>query len=441
MTPSARIQTVIELLDAIWSGNEPADRLMDAYFRKRRYAGSGDRRVVNAAVYDVMRHRGRLDWWIARTGLSMEPGPRTRVIAELAVEKKSSPQDTQALFSGVKHCPEVLTPEECALAEALYGRPLSHGDMPLPVSLEYPDWMDRSLQALWSDRLAVEMSALNQPAPVDIRVNTLKTSPDAVRRSLKEGFVESEPTPLSPIGLRLTGKARLAGTSAFKQGWIEVQDEGSQLIALLSDARPGMDVVDFCAGGGGKALALAASMGVDGKMDGRLTACDISAYRLERMAPRMKRAGVGNIRTQTVAALDDDWITKNAGTMDRVLADVPCTGTGAWRRDPDARWRSTLDDLDDKIAVQQRILGMAATLVKPGGRLIYATCSLLQEENERQLAWFLEHHGNFQALPIDEVWAETVGGPPPPPGPSLRLSPASTGTDGFFCAVMERNST
>jgi len=441
MTPSARIQTVIELLDAIWSGNEPADRLMDAYFRKRRYAGSGDRRVVNAAVYDVMRHRGRLDWWIARTGLSMEPGPRTRVIAELAVEKKSSPQDTQALFSGVKHCPEVLTPEECALAEALYGRPLSHGDMPLPVSLEYPDWMDRSLQALWSDRLAVEMSALNQPAPVDIRVNTLKTSPDAVRRSLKEGFVESEPTPLSPIGLRLTGKARLAGTWAFKQGWIEVPDEGSQLIALLSDARPGMDVVDFCAGGGGKALALAASMGVDGKMDGRLTACDISAYRLERMAPRMKRAGVGNIRTQTVAALDDDWITKNAGTMDRVLADVPCTGTGAWRRDPDARWRSTLDDLDDKIAVQQRILGMAATLVKPAGRLIYATCSLLQEENERQLAWFLEHHGNFQALPIDEVWAETVGGPPPPPGPSLRLSPASTGTDGFFCAVMERNST
>ncbi len=239
----------------------------------------------------------------------------------------------------------------------------------------------------------------------------------------------------------MTGKARLAGTSAFKQGWIEVQDEGSQLIALLSDARPGMDVVDFCAGGGGKALALAASMGVDGKMDGRLTACDISAYRLERMAPRMKRAGVGNIRTQAVAAQDDDWITKNAGTMDRVLADVPCTGTGAWRRDPDARWRSTLDDLDDKIAVQQRILGMAATLVKPGGRLIYATCSLLQEENERQLAWFLEHHGNFQALPIDEVWAETVGGPPPPPGPSLRLSPASTGTDGFFCAVMERNST
>ena len=439
MTPGARMQAVIELLDAIWSGDEPADRLIDAYFRKRRYAGSGDRRAVNESLYDVLRHRGRLDWWIARTGSDLEPGPRTRVIAELALEKKSSPQDTQAIFSGAKHCPEPLTPGEDALAEALYGRPLSHGDMPASVSLEYPEWMDKSLQASWSGRLALEMSALNQPAPVDLRVNTLKTSPDAARQSLKEEFVDSEPTPLSPIGLRLTGKARLAGTTAFKQGWIEVQDEGSQLIALLSDARPGMDVVDFCAGAGGKALALAASMGVDGKMDGHLTACDISAYRLERMAPRMKRAGVEKIRTQAVAAQDDTWITNNAGTMDRVLADVPCTGTGAWRRNPDARWRSTLDGLDDKIATQQRILKLSATLVKPGGRLIYTTCSLLQEENESQLAWFLEHHGDFQALPIDGVWAETVGGPPPPPGPCLRLSPASTGTDGFFCAVMERN--
>ncbi|MBL4690453.1 MAG: RsmB/NOP family class I SAM-dependent RNA methyltransferase [Rhodospirillales bacterium] len=438
MTPGARMQAVIELLDAIQSGVEPTNRLIDAYFRKRRYAGSGDRRSVNETVYDILRHRARLDWWIARTGSEQAPGPRTRVIAELALEKKSSPQDTQAIFSGATHCPQPLTPGEHALAEALYGRPLTHGDMPAPVTLEYPDWIDKSLHAMWGDRLAVEMSALNQPSPVDIRVNTLKTSPDAARRSLKEDFVDTEPTPLSPIGLRLTGKARLAGTSAFKNGWIEVQDEGSQLVALLCDARPGMDVVDFCAGGGGKALALAASMATDSEMDGALTACDISGYRLERMAPRMKRAGTDKIHTQVVAARDDPWITANLSTMDRVLADVPCTGTGAWRRDPNARWRSTLDGLDDMIAVQQRILGIAASLVKPGGRLVYSTCSLLQEENERQLAWFLEGHADFQALPIDGVWAETVGGPPPPPGPSLRLSPASTGTDGFFCAVMEK---
>ncbi|NQV82283.1 MAG: RsmB/NOP family class I SAM-dependent RNA methyltransferase [Rhodospirillales bacterium] len=440
MTPGARTQAVIELLDAIQSGNEPTDRIIDAYFRKRRFAGSGDRRSVNQTVYEILRHRARLDWWIARTGSQLEPSPRARVIAELALEKKSSPQDTRSLFNGAKHCPEAMTPFEDALAEALYGRPLSHGDMPPHVTLEYPEWMDRSLQALWSERLAVEMSALNQPAPVDVRVNTLKASPDAARQSLKEGFVDSEPTPLSPIGLRLSGKTRLAGTTAFKNGWIEVQDEGSQLIALLCDARPGMDVVDFCAGGGGKALALAASMGLVGECNGRLTACDISAYRLERMAPRVKRAGLEEIQTQVVAAQDDPWVTKNERTMDRVLADVPCTGTGAWRRDPNARWRSTLDDLDDKVALQQRILGMTAGLVKPGGRLIYTTCSLLQEENERQLAWFLERHADFQALPIDAVWAETVGGPPPPSGPCLRLSPASTGTDGFFCAVMEKKS-
>jgi 16S rRNA (cytosine967-C5)-methyltransferase len=302
--------------------------------------------------------------------------------------------------------------------------------------------MDRSLRALWPERLAIEMSALNQPAPVDLRVNTLRSTPDAARRSLKDDYIEVEPTPLSSIGLRLTGKARLAGSTAYRKGWVEIQDEGSQLISQLTDARPGMKVVDFCAGGGGKTLALAAAMGTgkdgEGVIDGRLWACDISDYRLERINPRLRRAGAGKVRTKVIAALDDPWVGKNAARMDRVLADVPCTGTGAWRRDPDARWRSSLDGLDDMIAVQQRILTMAQTLVKPGGRLIYATCSLLQEENERQLAWFLENHTDFQALAIDQVWAETVGGPPPPTGPCLRLSPASTGTDGFFCAVMER---
>ena len=438
MTPGARMQAVIELLEQIWSGEEPIDRLTDVYFRKRRYAGSGDRRSIHATLYDVLRHRARLDWWIGRTGSSLEAGPRTRIIAELALEIKSSPQETKAIFNGATHCPAPLSDPEAELAEALYGRPLTHPDMPSPVALEYPDWMDRSLKTLWPERLAVEMSALNQPAPVALRVNTLQSTPDAVRQSLKDDYIEVEPTPLSSIGLRLTGKARLADSTAFKKGWVEVQDEGSQLIAQLTGARPGMKVVDFCAGGGGKTLALAAAMGTDGAIDGRLWACDISDYRLERITPRLNRAGADNVRIKVIAALDDPWVNKNAGRMDRVLADVPCTGTGAWRRDPDARWRASLDSLDDMIVAQQRILNMAQTLVKPGGRLIYATCSLLQEENERQFAWFLENHTDFMPLAIDQVWAETVGGPPPPTGPCLRLSPASTGTDGFFCAVMEK---
>ena len=438
MTPGARMQAVIELLEQIWSGEEPIDRLTDVYFRKRRYAGSGDRRSIHATLYDVLRHRARLDWWIGRTGSSLEAGPRTRIIAELALEIKSSPQETKAIFNGATHCPAPLSDPEAELAEALYGRPLTHPDMPSPVALEYPDWMDRSLKTLWPERLAVEMSALNQPAPVDLRVNTLQSTPDAVRQSLKDDYIEVEPTPLSSIGLRLTGKARLADSTAFKKGWVEVQDEGSQLIAQLTGARPGMKVVDFCAGGGGKTLALAAAMGTDGAIDGRLWACDISDYRLERITPRLNRAGADNVRIKVIAAVADPWVNENAGRMDRVLADVPCTGTGAWRRDPDARWRASLDSLDDMIVAQQRILNMAQTLVKPGGRLIYATCSLLQEENERQFAWFLKNHTDFMPLAIDQVWAETVGGPPPPTGPCLRLSPASTGTDGFFCAVMEK---
>jgi 16S rRNA (cytosine967-C5)-methyltransferase len=298
--------------------------------------------------------------------------------------------------------------------------------------------MDRSLSQLWGDDLARQMSALNQPAPVDLRVNLLKATREQAHASLTSEFIEAEPTALSPIGLRLMGRPRLAGTAAFRKGWVEVQDEGSQLISLLVGAHPGMRVVDFCAGGGGKALAIAGAMADAGAVHGEIWACDISGFRLERMIPRLQRAGAEAVRTKVVAARNDPWVDENAGTMDRVLADVPCTGTGAWRRDPDARWRFTPDDLDDLMGVQQRILGMAARLIRPGGRLVYATCSLLQEENERQFAWFLENHSDFRALPIDEVWAETVGGPPPPSGPCLRLSPASTGTDGFFCAVAER---
>lgn len=438
MTPGARTQAVIELLDQIWSGDEQADRVADDYFRKRRYAGAGDRRAVNAMMYAVLRHRAKLDWWIERTGSGLSAGPRTRIIAELALEEKSSPEDTKALFSGATHCPAVLSPDESILAEQLYGRPLNHADMSDPVTLEYPEWMDRSLRTLFGERLAREMSALNQQASVDLRVNTLKSTPEAAMASLRQEHVDAEPTPLSPIGLRLTGKTRLAGTTAFKKGWIEIQDEGSQLVALLADAQPGMTVVDFCAGGGGKALALAASMARDGQIEGDLWATDISGYRLERMLPRLQRAGAEKVRSRVVAARNDDWIADNAASADRVLVDVPCTGTGAWRRDPDAKWRFTPDDLDDMLAQQQRILGTAQTLVKAGGRLIYSTCSLLQEENERQLAWFLNNYEEFQALAIDKVWADSVGGPPPPEGPCLRLSPASTGTDGFFCAVLQR---
>jgi 16S rRNA (cytosine967-C5)-methyltransferase len=284
------------------------------------------------------------------------------------------------------------------------------------------------------------MSALNQPAPLDLRVNTIKATPEEALARLQEDYVTCAPTPLSPLGIRVDGKVRLGGTRAFKDGLVDVQDEGSQLVSLLVGARPGYRVVDFCAGAGGKTLALAAQMADAGKIAGQLFALDISKYRMDRMVPRLKRAGAMTVKRRVIAAIDAPWIEEFTGTADRVLCDVPCTGTGSWRRNPDARWRFTPENLAEIRETQQRILTDAAKLVKPGGRLIYVTCSLLQEENEQQLAWFMEHDPRFQPLSIEDVWAKTVGGPPPPSGPSLRLSPASTGTDGFFCTVLERQS-
>ncbi|MEK9722790.1 MAG: RsmB/NOP family class I SAM-dependent RNA methyltransferase [Rhodospirillaceae bacterium] len=440
MTPGARLQAAIELLTQVWDGASPPDVVADGYFRRRRYAGSGDRRAVSERVYNVLRRRARLDWWIARTGLDLAADARTRTLADATLADRLAPDAVAALFSGARHCPAPLSAAEAELVEALYGRPLDHRDMPRPVAFEYPDWMDTSFARLWGDRLETEIAALNQPALVDLRVNTLKATPEQAHASLASAFVEAQPTPLSPLGLRVEGHPRLGGTEAFQQGLVEVQDEGSQLLAFLVGARPGMTVVDYCAGAGGKTLALAADMAVDGQVVGRLFACDVSANRMERMQGRIRRAGAFGVKRRTIAASDDNWVAENAGRADRVLVDVPCTGTGTWRRDVHAKWRFQPTDLAELQDRQRRILAAATSLVKPGGRLIYATCSLLQEENEQQLAWFLAEYPRFQPLSIDAVWAETVGGAPPPPGPCLRLSPASTGTDGFFCAVLERHS-
>ena len=267
--------------------------------------------------------------------------------------------------------------------------------------------MDRPFRALWGDKLEQEMSALNQVAPLDLRVNTIKGTPEDALARLQEDYITCAPTSLSPLGVRVEGKVRLGGTRAFKEGLVEVQDEGSQLVSMLCGAKPGMTVVDYCAGAGGKTLALAAAMADEGRLSGRLFALDISRYRMDRMTPRLKRAGAVQVRRRAIAAVDEPWVEEHKGFADRVLIDVPCTGTGSWRRNPDARWCFTPERLAEIRENQQRIMLSAAELVKPHGRLIYVTCSLLQEENEQQLAWFVEKKPEFQPIPIDEVWSET----------------------------------
>jgi 16S rRNA (cytosine967-C5)-methyltransferase len=306
--------------------------------------------------------------------------------------------------------------------------------MPRAVANDVPEWLQPYLERVFGKSLEREMSALNASAPIDLRINLLKTDRKTARRALAAEGVATEPTPLSPVGLRLNKRAPLSGLTAFKDGLFDVQDEGSQIAALLAGARPGMRVVDFCAGAGGKTLALAAGMANRGK----LVACDVSARRLERAARRLRRAGVGNVERRTLASERDKWIKRHAGGFDRVFVDVPCLGTGTWRRNPDAKWRSRPEDLAELVERQQQILRSAARLVRPGGRLVYATCSLLREEDEAQSETFLADAPDFSLVPAARVWEQTIGGNSPGGEDYLFLTPARHGTDGFFIAVFER---
>jgi len=313
---------------------------------------------------------------------------------------------------------------------------MEHADQPAWVRGNLPEWLVAELEAAFGAALAEELAALNREAPLDLRVNTLKTDRVGALAALAADGLEAAPTPLSPLGLRLSARATLPATAAFRDGLVEVQDEGSQLAALLVDVRPGQAVCDLCAGAGGKTLALAAAMA----NQGRLLACDVEATRLRPMAPRLRRAGVDLVETQVIAAEDDGWPTDPTESFDRVLVDAPCSGSGAWRRNPDARWRLDPETLAGFAPVQDRLLRGAARLVRPGGRLVYVTCSLLPRENADRVAAFLAEHGDFRPVPIGEVWPHAVGGAPPADGPFLTLTPARQGTDGFFVAILERTT-
>ncbi|WP_316977559.1 RsmB/NOP family class I SAM-dependent RNA methyltransferase [Shumkonia mesophila] len=437
MTPAARLAAAIELLEAIGRAGPPIEPVIDGFVRSRRYMGAKDRRAVTGRAFAVLRALRRLDWHLARAGRDT-PTARRRALAGLLLTEALSPADAAALFSGEGHAPAPLDAEETALAEALAGRSLDDPAMPGPVRLEYPDWLDGPLGRAFGPRLAAEMAALNAPAPLDLRVNTLKATPEAARQALSAEGVESEPTPLSPIGLRVAGRAALPTTRAFRDGLIEVQDEGSQIVALLAGARPGMTVIDFCAGAGGKTLALAAAMGEAGRPMGTLWALDVEGRFLKRLTERAARAGAAAIRTHALEGEADPWLAAHAGLADLALVDAPCSGSGVWRRHPAARAWLTPERLADLMARQCQALEAAAGLVRPGGRLVYATCSLLMEENEDRVGDFLAAHPDFQMVAVADAWATALAAPCPATGPTLRLSPATTGTDGFFAAILER---
>ncbi|MGA8194242.1 MAG: RsmB/NOP family class I SAM-dependent RNA methyltransferase [Acetobacteraceae bacterium] len=424
MTPAGQIAAAIELLAAIdATPARPADGIANDYFRARRFIGSSDRRAISDRVWRIFRTHRRLVWWLAD-----KQTPRLLVAASLLLDGGGM-VDVETTFTGGRFGPAPLAPSEQLALRRLQGRALNHASMPDAVRLEMPDW----LLPLLSPRLdTAELMALLEPAPLDLRINLLKATREEAAAALAAEGLEATPTPFSPWGLRIEGRRQVTTGPAFRAGLIEIQDEGSQLVAALTGARPGLRIADLCAGAGGKTLALAMMM----QNRGQLVACDVSAARLDAAVRRLRRAGVHNVERHLIEA-GDKWSKRRAGTFDRVLVDAPCTGTGTWRRNPDARLRLTEADLAELLPKQAAILDQAATLVRIAGRLVYATCSLLSEENEDQMTAFLTRHPGFALVPLARAWE---GGAPPNPGDFLSLTPARHGTDGFFAAVIERRT-
>ena len=418
MHPNALLDLTTELLRAVLRLDAPADGVVSAFFRQHRGLGPRERHALAETTYTVLRQR-LLFQHLAQSG----SGPLERRLAALAWQG-SDPSLRSAL----------TPPEQAWLAQV---SAVDRASLPDKLRHNLPDWLAGPLREQLGDDFWPLAASLGEPAPLDLRVNTVKSKRDDVRGALAAAGIPAEDTPFSLWGLRLQGKPAVNKLDLYTQGAIEVQDEGSQLLALLTDAKRGEMVVDFCAGAGGKTLALGASM----RNTGRLYAFDTSGHRLEALKPRLARSGLSNVHPAQIAHERDDRIKRLSGKIDRVLIDAPCSGLGTLRRNPDLKWRQSPKSVAELQVKQAAILAGAARLLKVGGRLVYATCSLLAAENEVIAeAFSAERSADFELLPAQTVLetarvpraAELVS------GPYMRLWPHRHHTDGFFAAVWQR---
>ncbi len=417
MTPAARIQAAIEILEGFQSTALPADRFIRDWFRMRRYAGSKDRAAVAERVFAVLRHRASFAWRMH------SEAPRALVLANLLADGVQLP-DIDALFNGAGYGPKPLSDDERARL-----LPEPRGEPPLCAQGEFPAFLEQELSRSLGAALLDEMRAMQARAPVDLRVNTLKATRDEVLVLLRRDGFDAAPTPHAPHGIRIPprhGLAQLRRHAAFENGSFEFQDEAAQIAAALCGAQPAERILDLAAGAGGKALALAAAM----QNRSEIVASDIDAGRLLQIAQRAARAGVTIIGTQTDVP---------DGPFDAVFIDAPCSGSGTWRRQPEQKWRLTPARLAELTALQGRLLDLGAVRVRSGGRLVYATCSLLACENDDRIGHFLAGHPGVAVRPAAEIWRE-IGHAAPPPGMGefFRATPCTTGTDGFFAAILVR---
>ena len=425
MTPAARLAAAIEVLDRIAAEAAPADGVLKAWGRDHRFAGSGDRRAIAERVYQALRGQARARAWLGQDGRALVLNSLVAEVAEL-----------EPLFAEGGHGPAPLTVDERSRLKSVPSWPdyARAGVQP---------FVAEALKARFGDDWIAEGEALTQHrAPLDLRVNALRGGMEAAVRLLAQDDFKAEPTPWSAWGLRLpAGQSRdIQQSRAWKTGWVEVQDEASQIAAALAGAGPGMTVVDYCAGGGGKTLALAAAM----KGKGRLIACDVHAKRMSALPERLERAGAEAEARRM--GLEGQGTEDLAGKANMVFVDAPCTGSGTWRRHPEGAWRLTPETVERLSFLQRQIVARASKLVKPGGRLLYATCSVLAQENEESAAAFASTHPEFRPLMVGAALdtpaitdagrqrlAELADG-----GHTLQLTPRRAGTDGFFLALYER---
>lgn len=429
MTPAARIAAAIEILADIETRHRPASDALKDWGLSHRFAGAKDRAALASLIYDALRCRAS-----AAFVMNAET-PRAVLLGALREMRGMSADDIAALCNGQGFAPAALSAEEETQL-----RSGSLDGAPAHVRGNFPEWLAASFAAAFGDAAVAEGVALAARAPFDLRVNTLKTTREKAQAAL--AHLGAIPTPLSPVGLRvplsLDGRnVSLAGEPAYVKGLVEIQDEGSQLAALLCGAKPGEQVLDLCAGGGGKSLTLAASM----DNHGQIYASDRNAARLAGIYPRLEKAATRNIQLRPPRA-GSDVLADLAERCDLVLVDAPCTGTGTWRRNPDAKWRIRPGALEQRMKEQEELLEIATKFLKQGGRLIYVTCSLLREENEDRIASFLARQDAFVAIGADELAAAAglaeLGRFASRLGPGLRLTPATAGTDGFFIAGLRR---
>lgn len=426
MQYKAHVQESIILLEKILETKAPADRIISFHFKQNRFIGSKDKASISSIVYDVLRNKSFLEFYLG--AFSIEYTPRQYVIAYLRIIKKLSKKEINEIFDGSKYAPKRLTEKLYNFIKEVHN--LDTSSIKSFQKCNYPEWIESYLARSFGDKIEENMQAFNSQADLTIRANALKISREELQKELKNENIKTEFTKFSPYGLKVIGKANLFNSKAFKKGLFEVQDEGSQILAILADAKPKQRILDMCCGAGGKLLALGATMNNTGVLLGT----DIHEKRLNESKKRIKRSGLSNASIKVISSENDKYLKRQAGKFDTVFVDAPCSGTGTWKRNPDSKWKLQEEFIQELTQTQASILQKASALVKPEGTLLYATCSILKEENDYQIDKFLSDNPNYELVDI------SIMHPSLTENKTLQLTSLEHGCDGFFAAILKKIS-